>query len=84
MYKRNSGGWMKHVDFIILDILCLQVALMLAHACSGYGWDIYTPILYRNVAMFLLCMLHDRQFLHIRQTCIKIVFIIPKIRHISI
>ena len=44
---------MKHVDFIILDILCLQVALMLAHACSGYGWDIYTPILYRNVAMFL-------------------------------
>ena len=53
MYKRNSGGWMKHVDFIILDILCLQVALMLAHACSGYGWDIYTPILYRNVAMFL-------------------------------
>ncbi|WP_270234167.1 sugar transferase [Clostridium fessum] len=53
MYKRNSGGWMKHVDFIILDILCLQVALMLAYVCSGYGWDIYTPILYRNVAMFL-------------------------------
>ena len=53
MYKRNSVGWMKHVDFIILDILCLQVALMLAYACSGYGWDIYTPILYRNVAMFL-------------------------------
>ena len=53
MYKRNSGGWMKHVDFIILDILCLQVALTLAYACSGYGWDIYTPILYRNVAMFL-------------------------------
>lgn len=44
---------MKHVDFIILDILCLQVALMLAYVCSGYGWDIYTPILYRNVAMFL-------------------------------
>lgn len=44
---------MKHVDFIILDILCLQVALMLAYACSGYGWDIYTSILYRNVAMFL-------------------------------
>ena len=44
---------MKHVDFIILDILCLQAALTLAYACSGYGWDIYTPILYRNVAMFL-------------------------------
>lgn len=44
---------MKHVDFIILDILCLQAALTFAYACSGYGWDIYTPILYRNVAMFL-------------------------------
>ena len=44
---------MKHVDFIILDILCLQAALTLAYACSGYGWDIYTPILYRYVAMFL-------------------------------
>ena len=35
-------------------------------------------------ALHMLCMLLDRQFLHIRQTCIKIVFIIPKIRHISI
>ena len=53
MYKRNSGSWMKHSDFILLDILCLQAALMIAHACSGYGWDIYTPMLYRNVAVFL-------------------------------
>lgn len=44
---------MKHIDFIILDVISLQAALILAYACSGYGWDIYTPILYRNVAMFL-------------------------------
>ena len=53
MYRRNSGGWMKHLDFIILDVISLQAALILAYACSGYGCDIYTPILYRNMAIFL-------------------------------
>ena len=53
MYRRDSGGWMKHIDFIILDVISLQAALILAYACSGYGWDIYTPILYRNMAIFL-------------------------------
>lgn len=31
---------MKHIDFIILDVISLQAALILAYACSGYGWDI--------------------------------------------
>ena len=53
MYRRDSGGWMKHIDFIILDVISLQAVLILAYACSGYGWDIYTPILYRNMAIFL-------------------------------
>ena len=44
---------MKHIDFIILDVISLQAALILAYACSGYGCDIYTPILYRNMAIFL-------------------------------
>ena len=44
---------MKHLDFIVLDMLCLQVSLVLAYALSGYGWDIYTPLLYRNMAVFL-------------------------------
>ena len=44
---------MKHIDFIILDVISLQAALILAYACSGYVCDIYTPILYRNMAIFL-------------------------------
>ncbi len=32
MNQRPVTGWLKHIDFIILDILCLQVAFLLAHA----------------------------------------------------
>ena len=31
MYKRESGNWLKHGDFIILDILCIQIALLVAY-----------------------------------------------------
>ena len=30
MYKRNAQGWLKHIDFIILDIACLCVSFFLA------------------------------------------------------
>ena len=30
MYRRKVGGWMKHFDFILLDLLFLQVAYLLA------------------------------------------------------
>ena len=23
MYRKNSSGWVKHVDFILLDLLCI-------------------------------------------------------------
>ena len=37
MYRKDSTGWIKHVDFILLDLICLQVAFVLAYALSGYG-----------------------------------------------
>lgn len=41
MYRKDSTGWIKHVDFIILDLICLQVAFVLAYALSGYGANPY-------------------------------------------
>lgn len=29
MYKRETEGWFKHYDFILLDMLCLQIAFFL-------------------------------------------------------
>ena len=31
MYKRNSQGWLKHLDFILLDGIALQLAFILAY-----------------------------------------------------
>ena len=28
MYRKDSEGWLKHTDFIILDMICLQLAYM--------------------------------------------------------
>ena len=57
---------MKHIDFIILDVISLQAALILADACSGYGGGIYTPILYRTMAILLGLM--ERILLGCRET----------------
>ena len=53
MYRKDSVRWIKHVDFIILDLICLQVAFVLAYALSGYGANPYQLILYRNMATFM-------------------------------
>ena len=53
MYRKDNEGWLKHTDFIVLDMICLQVAFVLAYAVSGYGFNPYATILYRNMALFL-------------------------------
>ena len=53
MYRKDSEEWLKHIDFIILDMICLQLAYVLAYAISGYGFNPYAIIIYRNMAVFL-------------------------------
>ena len=64
MYRKDSEEWLKHIDFIILDMICLQMAYILAYVISGYGFELYTRLIYRNMAVFLgtapICLL----FLH--------------------
>ena len=31
MYKKSPQGWLKHWDFILLDIFCLQLAFVVAY-----------------------------------------------------
>ncbi len=53
MYRKDSLRWIKHIDFIILDMLCLQVSFVLAYALAGYGFDPYNRLIYRNMAVFM-------------------------------
>lgn len=38
MYRRKPQGWLKYVDFILLDIFSVLAALFLAYI-SKFGWD---------------------------------------------
>lgn len=51
MYLRESKGWFKHYDFILLDLICLQIAFFLAYVLRGMGWNPYSHVLYRNMAI---------------------------------
>lgn len=54
MYKKSSSGWLKHYDFIILDLLCLQFAFVVAYMLR-MGWvNPYTKELYFNMSIFLV------------------------------
>ncbi len=50
MYKRFAQGWSKHLDFILIDQLAIQVALILA-CLIRLGQLPYTIPIYRNLAV---------------------------------
>ena len=54
MYRERAKGWLKHIDFILLDIVCLQVSFILAYVVR-HGWrNPYASQLYRGMAFALL------------------------------
>lgn len=52
MYKRYSQSWLKHIDFIILDIISLQGAYLIAFAIRQGGVPYAVP-LYRMLGIIL-------------------------------
>ena len=53
MYRKNANGWLKHIDFIILDMICLQIAFVLAYFIKNGNTHLYNDFLYRNMAIIL-------------------------------
>ena len=52
MYKRNAQGWSKHFDFIVVDLISLQIAFVLAVALRHHSWA-YATSLYRSLGFVL-------------------------------
>ena len=43
MYRKESEGWFKHTDFILIDMICLQIAFYLAYPeCNRWNIDTWT------------------------------------------
>ena len=53
MYKKANLGWLKHWDFMILDLICLQVAFISAYFIRHGVHLAYENKLYRNMAFVL-------------------------------
>lgn len=55
MYRKNANGWLKHIDFIILDMICLQIAFIfiMAYFIKNGNIHLYNNFLYRNMSIIL-------------------------------
>ena len=53
MYKRNAQGWLKHLDFFLLELVSLQLAYILGTWIRRHEWAYANPI-YRNLGIVLM------------------------------
>lgn len=53
MYKKRSQGWIKHLDFIMLDLACLNLSLFLAYVIRHGFLVLYAHVTYRNMAIII-------------------------------
>ena len=58
MYKKSAQGWLKHIDFILLDLLCFQCAYLLAFRLRHGSLNLYSFEVYKQVQIVasLLCL----------------------------
>lgn len=57
MYKEIVKGWIKHLDFMLLDILSLEVSLLIAYICrSNLRNGIIFPENYRTLAIMIIIL----------------------------
>lgn len=56
MYRRDAKGWLKHFDFMVIDLLVLQAAFVLSYMIRHGIQNPYNIPIYANMGMFLtLC-----------------------------
>ncbi len=54
MYRKKAGGWLKHLDFILLDVICMQVAFLLAYSVRMGPSNPYQDNEYREIGAIIL------------------------------
>ena len=54
MYRRDGKSWLKHVDFMILDLLILQIAFVLSYVLRHGMENPFDRPPYANMSVFLM------------------------------
>lgn len=53
MYRRDAKGWLKHLDFMVLDLLTLQISFVLSYILRHGIHNPYAIPVYANMSIFL-------------------------------
>lgn len=53
VYHKGKNTWTKHLDFMILDIICLEVSFFLAYVIRHKSTGLFTNLIYENLAIVL-------------------------------
>lgn len=56
MYKKSVQGWLKHPDFMILDVVCLWISFTLAFGMRHGSLNVFANSLYRDMMWSLALM----------------------------
>ena len=54
MYRKKGRGWTKHIDFMLLDVLCMQIAFIVSYLWRFGLGNPYTDKDYRILAVAFL------------------------------
>ncbi|MGL5434759.1 MAG: sugar transferase [Lachnospiraceae bacterium] len=57
MYRKAAKGWMKHFDFMIIDVFCLELSYLFAYCIRNGFNNPWEKTLYRS--MFMLFLMAD-------------------------
>lgn len=54
MYRRSASGWLKHLDFLIMDLISLEVSFFFAYLIRHGLMNPYSVPIYRNMSLMLI------------------------------
>ncbi len=75
MYRKNKNNWVKHLDFMILDLICLQVAFFLAYTLRHRTVNLYTNYIYANLSIVLILI--DVNYCARSRMYLQIIYVAP-------
>lgn len=54
MYRRINSGWMKHWDFVVLDMICLEFSFLFAYLIRHRHTELYKQNMYIALCLWLV------------------------------
>ena len=88
MYRKSASGWIKHIDFIILDVVCMHISFVLAYVIRHGRFGIYQSPQYNGlmVVMAVLNILTAVLFFSFKNVLRRGLFLefIAALRHVAL